>query len=132
MEIILTNEEALKFFHTALCNIGGIMRGYGLELDFNLSEYNTSKANLCKEKGDGYAPCFEDVLIQMLKDGYSLKMIDIEGDGDNNSEIKIDDVYERLPLVPINWLVEMVQEIDDEDNADVIIQTIFFKEVIFA
>lgn len=125
MQIILTKEESVKFFLDALCNGLTLLPGYGLELDYNDDEYNASRDKLT-------SPCFEDVLIQMLQDGYKLKIIDHEGDGNYNKEITIQDVYDRVCKTPVDHLTDMICERDDACTADAILQTVFFNEITFA
>lgn len=64
-------------------------------------------------------------------DGYTLSMIDVEGEGDNDITITIKNVVERVPKVPTRFLTQMINEQDDAETADVVIQTVFFNEVIF-
>ena len=126
MKIQLTKKESLDFFHSSLCNaIGtGYMNGYGIELQYNSAEYKESRKKLME-------PCFEDVLIQMLKDGYKLTMLDIENEGEYTKTIDINTVYERVCKTPVDHLVDMINEEDDVTTADVILQTVFYNEVIF-
>ena len=128
MQILLTPEEKINFFHTALCNGLDYISGYGLELTFSKQAYADAKENL---KSQGKSPCYEDVLIQILIDGGKLKCIDHEADGEYNSSILLQDVMERFELVPVDTLIEFIQENDDSDTADILIQTIFYKEIIF-
>jgi hypothetical protein len=79
----------------------------------------------------GILPCFEDVLMEMLRMGKTLTMVDEEGEGDNNSTITLKDVHERVSNTPVRHLMDMINEDDDADTADVIIQTVFFNEIIF-
>lgn len=125
MQIILTPDESLKYFYSALCNGLQWIAGYGLEFTFDRSLYSKSRAKITGET------CYEDVLIQMLKDGYSLAINDVEGDGAYNSTIKLQDVYDRVCLTPIRHLSDMINENDDSITADAILQTVFFKEIIF-
>lgn len=125
MKIQLTKEECLTHFHSALCNGLTMLPGYGLELQYSSKEYAASRKKFTD-------PCFEDVLIQMLKDGYTLSILDIEGNGDQNKTINIQDVYSRLPKTPLNHLSDMINENDDAYTADAIIQTVFYGELIFA
>ncbi len=126
MQIILTNEESEKYFHNALCNaIGtGYMNGYGLELEWDEDKYKEAKSKLT-------SPCIEDVWMQLLKDGYSLTFKDIEGNGDNDSSITLKDVHDKVQLTPIEHLLDMIIENDDVITADVILQTVFWGEIIF-
>jgi len=56
MTIQLTNEEKVTFFHTALCNIGGYLQGYGLNVNWDENEYKEAKAKLeSKKRNQGIA-----------------------------------------------------------------------------
>lgn len=125
MRITLIKRESLDFFYNALCNGLSLMSGYGLQLVYDANEYNISRAKLT-------SPCFEDVLIQMLKDGYKLTLIDVEGDNEHTSSITITDVYKRVMKTEPRHLLDMVNETDDAITADNIIQQTFFNKQIFA
>jgi hypothetical protein len=125
MEIKLTNDESFEIFYNSICNGLSLLSGYGLELSYNDQDYKDAKSKLTD-------PCFEDVLMQILKDGNTLSILDIEGEGTYNADIKISDVWERVNLTPANYLIDMINENDDADTADAIIQTVFFKSIIFA
>lgn len=124
MKLLLTNEEKEQFFYNALCNIGGTLSGYGLELDYDNDEYRKSKEKLSN-------PCIEDVFMQMLKDGYSLKLNDIEGDGENDTTISLYKVHSNIELTPFDDLMAMHNEEDDGNTADSIIQSVAYGEIIF-
>ena len=125
MKISLTPLESETYFHNALCNgLNYVCNGYGLNIDFEKSEYLASKSKLT-------SPCYEDVLLQILKDGGKLTLLDLEGDGDQTSSITISEVHERVQNVDPRHLLDMIEENDDAETADVIIQTVFFNEVIF-
>lgn len=150
MEITLTQEESEKYLHNAFCNgLGYMLSGYGLEFDYNDAEYKTAKKWLqdninadviphfmhypdyMKKKGEKPTICSEDVYMAMLILGFKLKIVDVEGEGDNTREITIKDVYERVSKAPADHLLDMHNEQDDANTADVIIQQVFFNEVIF-
>lgn len=126
MRVILTNEESLEYFHNALCNaVGtGYMQGYGLELTYSEDEYRLAKDKLT-------TPCYEDVLIQILKDGGSLTFTDLEGDDENTKSITIDDVYAKVQNVPFEHLQDMINGTDDASTADIILQIVFYDTIIF-
>lgn len=113
------------FFYDAICNGLSLLPSYGLELNYESKQYAKSRKKL-KD------PCFEDVLIQMLKDGYKLDILDIEGEGEHNSSIGIEDVYERVQNTPLNHLCDQINEDGDCYTADAIIQSVFFKDLVFA
>jgi hypothetical protein len=95
MKIVLTNQEAETMFHNALCNGLDYISGYGLELKAKDDEYEAAKQRL-KEQTPNNTVCYEDILLEVLKGGGSLEMIDYEMDS-YNAVIRIEDVYNRLP-----------------------------------
>ena len=131
MEIKLTPTESETIFHTALCNGLGYMSGYGISLQFKKDAYQTAKENLKAKAGENTAICYEDVLLQILKDGGELKMKDEEGDGEMDSTIKLQDVHDRVQKTEARHLIAVTEEQDDAETADVILQTVFWGEAIF-
>lgn len=124
MKIELTNQEAEKFFLNALCNGLQYFESYGIVLDYENEEYKEAKKTAKDE--NGMPPCYEDVLVEMLRKGYTLKAID-----DNNEEthiLTIKKMYEQMKEVPTNTLMEMINERDDADTADIILQVCFIGE----
>jgi hypothetical protein len=124
MKITLTPQESEEYFYNALCNGLGYVCGYGLELDYENQDYNAAKNKLTN-------PCYEDVLMQMLRDGNKLTLIDHESEGDMTRSITIEDVHEQVQNTPLHHLTNMIEETDDAETADVIIQTVFYNEIIF-
>jgi len=123
MKITLTKKESREIFHTAMCNGLDWVSSYGLYLEYNRVRYK-STANIMK------SPCHEDVLLFMLENGETLTVVD-EEDEDGNVEITIDKVYDRMNNVPIENLLNIINERDDVIDADVVLQTVFFNEVIY-
>ena len=128
MKIILEKQEAEEIFFNAMCNGLGYVTGYDLELDFDESEY---KAAATKLKAEGGSPCFEDVLMQILRDGGSITLEDIGCEGEYTSSITLADVHERVAKTPTSHLMDMINENDDACTADVVLQTVFFEDVVF-
>lgn len=129
MEIKLTNEESLKLFYNSLCNGLSTFCQSGLQLDFDADTYNIASAKEPVSEGMS-GTCFEDVLIQILKDGGTLTATDLEG-GKMTRSVKLQDVYDRVPKTPAKWLLQMANEEDDATTADCILQTVFFESIIF-
>lgn len=123
MKVILTHEESENFFYNALCNSLGYVQGYGLELDFKKADYQSAKAKL-------ESPCYEDVLMQILRDGNKLTLVDLEC-AEYTESITLADVHERVQNAPFDHLYNMITENDDAETGDVIIQWVFYQEVIF-
>ena len=117
----LTKQQIEELFHTALCNGLGYIQGYGLDLDWYKEEYDKAKQKLTD-------PCFEDVLMQILKDGGKLYMIDNEPSLETeayNAEITLEDVYNRLPNTSKYHIQDMLDGQDDASTADAILQMVF-------
>ena len=129
MKIELTHEESETYFHNALCNGLDYIAGYGLEIEYTGAELKQARASYALAHPNTLA-CYEDILMQILRDGNTLKLIDNE-DEDEVREIKLSDVHKRVAQTPIKHLMDMVNENDDADTADVIIQTVFLGEVIY-
>ena len=86
MQIKLTAEESEEYFYNALCNgLGYTTSGYGLSLDYSDEDYADAKTKLANDNPKSLA-CFEDVLMEMLRMGKTLTMVDDEGEGDHDDE----------------------------------------------
>jgi hypothetical protein len=127
MKIILTPEESEEYFYNALCNgLDYIESGYNLEMKY--SSYQAQNA-LKKLKDSGANACYEDMIMQLLRDGHEINLYDTEGEEDHI--IKLKDVHDKVQNAPTERILEMVNENDDAVTADVILQSVFFGEVIF-
>ena len=126
MQIVLTHEESEKIFYNSLCN-GHEIAYYGLQMQYDDDEYQKAKEVL-NDKGE--IPCLEDVWMEMLRQGYTLTLFD-EENGMDPSIITLADVHERVSMTPVDHLLDAINENDDGITADVILQTVFYKEVIF-
>ena len=134
MEIKLTPQESEEIFYAALCNaVGtGYMDGYGLELACDRSQYKSSRDHLYHVKPmPEHSVCYEDILMQVLRDGGELTFIDHEGGGDMTRSITMADVHERVKHAGAQVLVNFHEEQDDAGDADAVLQTVFFEEIIF-
>jgi hypothetical protein len=128
MNINLTHEESEAHFYNAICNGLGELRYYDLELDYDAKEYKAAKQQLNTKQPDTQA-CWEDVLMEMLRSGNTLWIVD-----QNDSErhpITLDLVHERVQQTPVNHLMNAINENDDATTADCIIQTVIYGEVIY-
>ena len=143
MKVVLTEQESREYFFNALCNgLGYVQSGYGISLEFDEKDYDNAR-QILKDKSVnehpsiGYYPnsdvrvSYEEVLMEILVLGGTLTMVDEENEGEYNSTITIKEVYERVSETPIRHLVDMINETDDAVTADVIIQQVFFNEIIF-
>lgn len=127
-QITVTPQEAEEYFHNALCNGLGYFSGYGIILNPG-KEYD--KAKVVLGLTNDHDPCYEDILLQILKNGDSISFVDEECDGEYSCNLTLAMVHERMSLVPFEHLSNMINEEDDAETADVILQTLLYKEVIF-
>lgn len=123
MKIQLTPQESEQFFHDSLCNGLNEFCMYDIEIDFDRDEYKKSKQNTVSEYD---TVCFEEVLMQMLRDGYKIKAID--HNEDEVYEIGLKEVHERVQNSSPNHLLDMINEDGDAITADVILQQVFLNE----
>ena len=121
--------KAEELFHTALCNGLGELSGYGFEYRIDRGARSKARSILQEEFGDKTV-YFEDVLLQVLRQGDSIFFIDIEG-GDEETELTLPMVHERMAMVPESDLHAILNEEDDACTADAIIQTVLFGEIIY-
>lgn len=125
MKIQLTNKEAEKYFFNALCNGLQYFESYDIELTYNEEEYKEAKKTAKAE--DGGTVCYEDILMQMLKNGNNL----IAQGYDETHVLNLEKMYAQMNEVPVNRLLEMINEEDDADTADIILQVCFTGEHIY-
>jgi len=128
MKIQLSTAEAENFFYNSLCNSLGEMFSHGLSLDYDENHYFAARKKLQEKKLITY---FEDVLMQILRDGNSLTLVDYECEGEYTKSITLKDVHEQVANTPISHLMDAINETDDATTGDVIIQQVFFNEIIF-
>jgi len=124
--IKLTAEESKGFFIDALCNGMNQMNHYGLEWVIDENQYKSARMQF----GDADSVYFESVIMKMLEMGYTISLKDLN-DGGYDSTISLDDVINRVNLTPSNHIMDMMNGEDDSTTADAIIQSVFYKEVIF-
>lgn len=126
MKIFLTPEESENIFLNSLCNGHGLSYA-GLSIDYNDEQYSQAKNNLAK---DGLSPCLEDVWMQILRDGGTLTLTDSEN-GEDPATITLNDVHNRVSDTDVRHLMDAINEHDDSTTAEVILQQVFYGQVIF-
>jgi hypothetical protein len=120
-----TQEYCEHVFHDALCNGLDYVQGYGIILEYDANEYKEAKSKL-------ESPCYEDVLMQILRDGNKLYFTDYENDDDSlNVEITLETVRERVNKLPHWAKLQLIEEQDDADTADAVLQTVAYDDIIF-
>jgi len=127
--IILTDEFKKEIIYNSLCNgLGQICSYYDLQWDVAETFYDEAKKEL-KELKPNEAICIEDVLMKVLENGKSIKIVDLESEEINYLRLK--DCLFKMDKLPI-WVVnQFLNEEDDGDSADVVLQICIFGEVIY-
>ena len=128
MEIKLTHTESELYFYNALCNGLAYISGYNLELTYDETAYNDAK-NRLKNKTDKNL-CYEDILMEILRGGGVLTLEDRDGNEDSAS-ITLQEVHDRVATTQLNHLMNMINEEDDAETADVILQTVFLQDIVY-
>jgi len=128
MNINLTHEESENYFYNAICNGLGELTYYDLELDYSDEEYKAAKQQL-SDKQPNQQVCWEDVLMEMLRSGNTLWVVD--SNDDERHPITLDLIHERVQTTQTNHLMNMINEHDDAITADVIIQTVVYGEIVY-
>jgi hypothetical protein len=128
--LTLTEDKSEEMFYNSMCNGMHYMSGYGLVLDYDPIEYKKAKSTLAKNKAVNGEICREDIWMQILRNGGTLTFVDEEGDDERHS-ITLKEVHERVQLADAQTILDMLNENDDAITADCILQTVFFKEIVF-
>ncbi|HRW21307.1 MAG TPA: hypothetical protein P5509_04985 [Bacteroidales bacterium] len=139
MEIKLTKAEAEGYYYSALCN-GGLqeLRACGVTLDTDVNDYKAAKESLQKKLDSGEITldlgiCYEDIIMEILHIGKTLKFIDKEYDGEYSREVTLEMVHEKVAKTPIRHLTDYIKENDDAITAFVLLQAVMYDgEMIFA
>jgi len=126
MKILLTAQESEQIFYDSLCN-GHQIAYYGLQIEDDDKEYDKARKRLIKK---GERPCVEDVWMEILRGGGTLKLVD-EENGLEPEVISLQDVHERVQETDARHLLDAINENGDAVTADVVLQTVFYREVIF-
>ena len=67
----------------------------------------------------------------MIWGGDPLYFVDHDNGGDYSQVVTLAMVHERVQMTPIANLLRIKAEEDDADDADAILQTVLYKEIIF-
>lgn len=127
MEIKLTKEESEEYFYNALCNGLMYINQYGIDVIIDEKAYKKAKNTLKKNNKEC---CYEDVLMEVLRQGDKLNFCETEEMKDNY--VTLDLVHQRVEKTEVRHLMAMFEEDDDADTADCIIQSVLFDgEIIY-
>ena len=129
MNIQLETHEKESIFYNAMCN-GLFNIGYWeFQIDYSQNDYKSARQSLVK-KGNS-SICLEDVYMEMLKMGKTIEFIDNGCEGEYNRSLSLEMVYNNIEKTPIDNLLNVIKEQDDSCDADAILQSVLFEEIIF-
>jgi len=135
MKLILTPQESEDLFYDSLCNaVGtGYMDAYGLEMSTRNEDYRNAKNTFPPFS----SPAYEDILMEVLRQGGELTFVDHESDGEYTQSVTLADVHTRINealdrgTLEFSTVLEAINGEGDAGHADSILQTVFYKEIIF-
>lgn len=130
MKIGLTHAESELYFHNALCNGLQELYHYNLDIKYSNEEFKEAKKNLISNGVAEAGVCYEDVLLEMLKMGFILTLVDVD-DNEDSRTITLKEVHDRVSLTPTRHLMNMINQEDDAITADVILQTVFLEDIVY-
>jgi hypothetical protein len=145
--INLSKEKSEKYFHNALCNgLGAMCNDYQMEFKYDKNRYSEAKRTLTAKIKKGKIPvnmlssyddtpvrvkdiCFEDVLMEMLRNGDKLF---IKQYGDKSKAITLNTIHKRVSKTALHHLIEYINETGgDSVTASEVLQTVFLGESIY-
>jgi hypothetical protein len=129
MNIQLTNQEKEEIFFNAMCNGLSNVSYWEFEIDYNSEDYQSAKESLLNNGKSSV--CYEEVFMEMLKTGKSIEFVDLGCDGEYTKSLTMDMIHKNIEKTPMNNLFNVAQEQDDSFDADAILQSVLFEEIIF-
>jgi hypothetical protein len=129
MNIQLTNQEKEEIFFNAMCNGLSNVSYWEFEIDYNSEDYQSAKESLLNNGKSSV--CYEEVFMEMLKSGKSIEFVDLGCDGEYTKSLTMDMIHKNIEKTPMNNLFNVAQEQDDSFDADAILQSVLFEEIIF-
>lgn len=128
-ELYATQEVLIKIIHDCLCDGLHYFSGYGIDVKVSDAAYIDARAMI---KEEGVTICFEDVWVQVLKNGRSIVFLDVEGEGEMNGYLSLSEAtLNNFQKVPFANIINLLNEEYDAVDCDVILQTLVWGEVVF-
>lgn len=129
MKITLTQEDRLKLLHAAFCGAGHIHYG-DMKILVDKDDYNDAKLIVKERFGEDVMVCREDVWLEAVKQGYSVKIQDRETG--ESYQIKSENLA-NLDNLPHNIIVKILDDDGDydADDLDWVLEFIMFNDKIY-
>ena len=129
VSIKLTEDFKKEILLNSLCNGLGQLQAYGLELIFNDEDYTEAKKSYYKRNNQNSVACYEDILLEILTNGKHLSFLDNETDEIFHLSFEL--ALSNLDKLEVERVIQLIDETDDGETADVVLQTCLFGEIIF-
>ena len=129
VSIKLTEGFKKEILFNSLCNGLGQLQCYGLELIFNDEDYTEAKKSYYKRNNQNSVACYEDILLEILTMGKHLSFLDNETDEVFHLSFEL--ALSNLDKLEVERVIQLIDETDDGETADVVLQTCLFGEIIF-
>jgi hypothetical protein len=123
----ITREGLLKMFWTCLTSSS---IGFGcIELDYDRNAYLEVRDELRKKEKDD---CWEDIVVEMLRQGYRLAWIDVEEDDfAKRNWFTLDDLIDNFDNIESHHLADLLGGEDDAVTHDSILQCLLMGEIVY-
>jgi hypothetical protein len=129
VSIKLTDGFKKEILLNSLCNGLGQLQCYGLELSWDDSDYSAAKKSYYEKTKKISGACYEDILLEILTMGKHLSFLDHETD--EVFYLTMDLALQNLDKLEVERVIQLIDETDDSETADVVLQTCLFGEIIF-
>jgi hypothetical protein len=129
LSIKLMDTFKKEVIFNSLCNGLGELSSYGLELTFNDEDYTEAKKSYYKRNNQNSVACIEDILMEILNNGKHIAFVDHETD--EVFFLTMELALSNLDKLEVERVIQLIDETDDAETADVVLQTCLFGEIIF-
>ena len=129
VSIQLTESFKKEILLNSLCNGLGQLQCYGLELSWDDSDYSEAKKSYYERTKKISGACYEDILMEILTMGKHLSFLDHETD--EVFYLTMDLALQNLDKLEVERVIQLIDESDDGETADVVLQTCLFGEIVF-
>jgi len=127
--IKMTEGFKREVLFNSLCNGLGQLYAYGLELIFNDDDYTEAKKSYYERTKKISGACYEDILLEILTMGKHITFLDNETD--EVFYLTFDLAMQNLDKLEVERVIQLIDESDDGETADIVLQTCLFGEVVF-
>ena len=129
VSIKLTEDFKKEILLNSLCNGLGQLQAYGLELTFNDEDYTEAKKSYYQRNNQNSVACYEDIILEILTNGKQISFLDHETD--EIFYLSFEMALSNLDKLEVERVIQLIDESDDSETADIVLQTCLFGEIIF-